>query len=249
MDFITSKAAYIITAFILLFVLERLFPVVTWAGDVARIVKNLALATLNFIASPLIVLPITAYAASHSFDWRPAFWSGWPGLALDLLLLDIWIYWWHRINHVMPFLWRFHEVHHLDETLDTTSALRFHFGEVILSSLVRAAVIFAFAVPLSSVIVFEVLILLSALFHHSNIKLPTTVERLLGFVIVTPSHHWVHHHAVRADTDSNYSTILSIWDRIFKSRSSTQRTPDMKVGVEARQDKDLPALLLRPLDR
>ena len=76
---------------------------------------------------------------------------------LDLLLLDCWIYWWHRINHRLPLLWRFHEVHHLDEMLDTTSALRFHFGEVVLSSFVRAGLIFMLAMPLASVVVFEVL--------------------------------------------------------------------------------------------
>jgi sterol desaturase/sphingolipid hydroxylase (fatty acid hydroxylase superfamily) len=249
MEFLSSKAAYVAAAFILLFVLERLFPVARWVGGIGRLAKNLALASANFIASPLIVIPITAYAASHMLDWRPAIWSGWLGLALDLLILDVWIYWWHRINHVAPFLWRFHEVHHLDETLDTTSALRFHFGEVVLSSIVRAAVIFALAMPLASVVVFEVLVLLSALFHHSNIKLPAKLERFLGFIIVVPGHHWVHHHARRADTDSNYATILSVWDRVFGSLSTTHRTPDMKVGVEARSDKNLFGLFLRPLDR
>jgi sterol desaturase/sphingolipid hydroxylase (fatty acid hydroxylase superfamily) len=249
MEFLSAKAAYVIAAFAALFLLERLFPVASWVGGIGRLAKNLALASANFIASPLIVIPITAYAASHMLDWRPAFWSGWFGLALDLLILDLWIYGWHRINHVVPFLWRFHEVHHLDETLDTTSALRFHFGEVVLSSIVRAIVIFALAMPLASVVVFEVLVLLSALFHHSNIKLPAKLERILGFIIVVPNHHWVHHHARRADTDSNYATILSVWDRLFGSLSATRRTPDMKVGVEARSDRNLLGLFLRPLDR
>jgi sterol desaturase/sphingolipid hydroxylase (fatty acid hydroxylase superfamily) len=182
-------------------------------------------------------------------NWRPEFWSGWFGLGLDLLLLDFWIYWWHRINHVVPFLWRFHEIHHLDEMLDTTSALRFHFGEVILSSLVRAAVIFALAMPLSSVVVFEVLVLVSALFHHSNLKLPTAFERALSFIIVTPSIHWVHHHAKRVDTDSNYSTVLSVWDHLFGSRSQTVRTVDMPIGVERVRERGFLSLILKPFTR
>ena len=153
-----------------------------------------------------------------------------------------------RINHVVPLFWRFHEVHHLDETLDTTTALRFHFGEDILSSLVRATVIFLLGVPLSSVIVFEVLVLMASLFQHSNIKLPHGFERILSWIIVTPSIHWVHHHAVRADTDSNYANILSVWDRLFGSRSTTVRTPDMKIGVERRPERKLLGLLARPLD-
>ena len=133
--------------------------------------------------------------------------------------------------------------------LDTTTALRFHFGEVILSSLVRAAVIFVLAVPLSSVIVFEVMVLVSALFQHSNLRLPKAFERALSWFIVTPSIHWVHHHAVRADTDSNYSTVLSVWDRLFGSRSLTRRTAEMPIGVEKRPEKDVLGLILRPFRR
>lgn len=245
-EFLSSKSAIVAGVFVVMFVLERLFPVVTWIGGVVRVAKNLALAGFNFVASPLIVIPIAAFAANHALDWRPAFWSGWPGLILDLLLLDLWIYWWHRANHRLPFLWRFHEVHHLDEMLDTTSALRFHFGEVVLSSAVRALVIVILGLPLSSVVVFEVLVLVSAIFHHSNLKLPAGFEKLLSWFIVTPSIHWVHHHAKQKDTDSNYSTVLSIWDRIFSSTSSFARKPDMKIGVEQRSEKNLLGLLIRP---
>jgi sterol desaturase/sphingolipid hydroxylase (fatty acid hydroxylase superfamily) len=253
MDFLAhitvSKSLCVSAVFVILFILERLFPVVQWLGGPARVMKNLTLALFNFVASPLIVIPITAFASSHMLGWRPAFWSGWQGLAIDLLLLDFWIYWWHRINHVVPFFWRFHEVHHLDETLDTTSALRFHFGEVLLSSLVRAVVIFVLAVPFASVVAFEALVLISALFHHSNLRLPVKVERALSWVIVTPSIHWVHHHAIRRDTDSNYCTVLSIWDRLFGSSNTTPRTPDMLIGVEGRPERNLVGLIAKPFQR
>jgi sterol desaturase/sphingolipid hydroxylase (fatty acid hydroxylase superfamily) len=230
------------------FVLGRLFPFakVTGAG---RVIKNLAFALINGGMSFLIVVPISALAAQYALQWRPDWWSGWFGLALDVLFLDIWIYWWHRANHVVPFLWRFHEVHHLDETLDATSALRFHFGEVFLSSLVRAGVIFALALPLSSVLVFETVVALAAIFHHSNVRFPPNFERILSFLIVTPSIHWVHHHAFRADTDSNYATFLSVWDRVFRSRSRTIRTVEMQVGVEGLKDEDLLELVVRPFGR
>jgi sterol desaturase/sphingolipid hydroxylase (fatty acid hydroxylase superfamily) len=245
-DLLTSKTAIVAVAFVLLFALERAFPVAVWREGVKRVGRNLSFAALNFIASPLIVIPLTAAAASYAPDWRPTFWSGWPGLVIDLLLLDFWIYWWHRANHRLPFLWRFHEVHHLDEMLDTTSALRFHFGEVILSALVRALVIFILAVPLHSVLIFEVMLLLSTLLHHSNLKLPRGFERVLSLLIVTPSIHWVHHHAVRADTDSNYATVLSLWDRLFASTSETVRSETMKIGVEGQQEKNVLALLIKP---
>jgi sterol desaturase/sphingolipid hydroxylase (fatty acid hydroxylase superfamily) len=246
---LTSKPVIVVAVFLALFVLERLFPMRQWIGGWIRLVRNLSLSAFNFVASPLIVIPVTVFAASHAPDWRPAIWSGMGGLVLDLLILDMWIYWWHRVNHVVPFLWRFHEVHHLDEMLDTTSALRFHFGEVVFSSAVRALLIFVLAVPLSSVLVFEVLVLVAALFHHSNLRLPPAFEKVLSLVIVTPAIHWVHHHAVRADTDSNYSTMLSVWDRLFGSRSATQRHADMKIGVEKRPETPLLGLILRPFRR
>ncbi len=178
--------------------------------------------------------------------WRPLWWSGGPGLLLDLILLDGWIYGWHRINHVVPLLWRFHEIHHLDEHLDASSALRFHFGEVILSAFVRAAVIFILNIPLSSVLVFETLLLVVTVFHHSNLRLPQALERALSKVIVTPGLHWVHHHAKREDTDSNYATILSVWDLVFASRSASTRWPAMKIGVEGNSDASLPRLIIKP---
>lgn len=242
----SAKGLVIALTFALFFGLERAFPVARWLGGASRIVRNLALAGFNFIASPLIVIPLSAYAASHGLQWHPVWWSGWLGLGLDLLLLDLWIYWWHRANHLMPFLWRFHEVHHLDEMLDTTTALRFHFGEVVLSSVVRAAVIFVLALPLSSVVAFETLVLVSALFHHSNVRLPAKFEQALSWLVVTPSIHWVHHHALRRDTDANYATVLSVWDRVFGSRSAHTRNADMKIGVEGEAERKLPGLIARP---
>jgi sterol desaturase/sphingolipid hydroxylase (fatty acid hydroxylase superfamily) len=230
-------------------VLERLFPFAPSLGGVLRVVKNFSLAAANALLSPLVVIPVSLFAAQWALDWRPDWWNGWTGLALDLILLDAWIYWWHRANHLIPFLWRFHEVHHLDETLDASSALRFHFGEVLLSSLVRAGVIFLLAIPLSSVLVFETFIVLATVFHHSNVRLPPRAEKLLAMIIVTPSIHWVHHHALRADTDSNYATFLSVWDRLFGSRSKTVRTEELPIGVEGKRDEGLLALVVKPFHR
>lgn len=216
------------------------------ARPIRRIAKNLSLAGLNALVSPLLVIPVTVFAAQWALTWRSNWWQGGWGLAFDFVLLDAWLYVWHRANHVLPVLWRFHEVHHLDETLDASTALRFHFGEVIGSSLLRAAVIFLLGVPLASVLLFEIVVAMAAIFHHSNVRLPAALERVLAWVIVTPSIHWVHHHAKRADTDSNYATVLSLWDRVFASRSATGRTAEMPMGVEGRRDVALIALVARP---
>lgn len=243
---LTYKTFIIVAALVLFLVLDRVFPVARVVGGIRRVAKNLSLAGFNAILSALIVVPFAALAAGHALQWRPDWWSGGFGLALDLLILDCWIYWWHRLNHESQFLWRFHEVHHLDEFLDTSSALRFHFGEVLLSSVARAGVILILGVPLLSVVVFETLLALVTMFHHSNVRLPPRLERALSFLIVTPSIHWVHHHALRQDTDSNYSGVLSIWDPLFGSRSATRRTPDMPIGTEGLKDRPLGGLIAAP---
>ena len=247
---IAVKGVVVALWFILWLTLERLRPMgrvlATGKAAWARWGRNGALFAINAVLSPLIVVPVTAWAATGP-GWRPDWFGGPVGLLADLLLLDLFIYWWHRANHEIPVLWRFHRVHHFDTDLDTTSAVRFHFGEVLLSAGVRAAVIVALDIPLTSVLVFEAMVLVAALFQHSNARLPGGLEETLSKLIITPSIHWVHHHAVRQDTDSNYGTALSVWDRLFGSFSATRRWPDMPVGVEdAGGDRPLPALLAAP---
>jgi sterol desaturase/sphingolipid hydroxylase (fatty acid hydroxylase superfamily) len=243
---LSSKGGIVVLTLVVLLVLERAFPMVKVRSNLNRLFRNFSFAGINFLLGPLIVIPVTTLAAGHAFHWQPQWWSGWTGLALDLLILDCWIYFWHRVNHVIPFLWRFHEVHHLDETLDASSALRFHFGEVVLSSLVRAVFIILLGMPISTVVIFETLVTVAAIFHHSNIKLTGRLEKMLSLIIVTPSIHWVHHHAKRSDTDANYSTILSIWDRLFGSVALGIRRPDMLIGVEGAKEQKLLRLILRP---
>ncbi|MBP5858116.1 sterol desaturase family protein [Marivibrio halodurans] len=240
----------------LFFVGERLFPADPDAprgsAGRARLIRNGGLFLVNMGLSLSVVIPVSVWAAQTAPDWRAAvapWWSGWVGLVLDLLLLDFLIYWWHRANHEIPALWRFHEVHHLDAHLDSSSAVRFHFGEVLLSALVRACVILLLDIPLASVLVFEALVLLAAIFHHSNLRLPAGVETALGPVIITPAQHWVHHHKIRRDTDSTYGTVLSLWDRLFRTRSATKRRAGMPIGVEGREERGWIRLILTPFMR
>ncbi len=251
---LAGKTGAVLAWFAILFAMERWLPAdrpaelagARPAGGRSRLGRNLALWLANVVLSFLVVVPLTAGASTLAPQWRPEWWQGAQGLVIDLVLLDLLIYWWHRWNHEIPFLWRFHEVHHLDRTLDTTTALRFHFGEVALSALARAAVVVALAFPLSSVLAFETAILLAAVFHHSNLRLPAAFEIALARLIITPSLHWVHHHARRADTDSNYGTVLSFWDRLFATRSPTARRPGMPIGVEGQAERPLLDLLARP---
>lgn len=215
----------------------------------ARWGRNFGFFALNAGLAPLLVLPVTFYAAAHPLWTRPAFLDFPYALPLDLLILDFWIYWWHRANHELPFLWRFHQVHHRDAFLDATSAVRFHFVEVMFSALARAVVIILLAIPLGSVLVCETLLLLATIFHHSNWRLPAALEQRLSRFIITPSLHWVHHHAKQSDTDSIYATVLSVWDRMFGTGARGSRRRDMPIGVEGEEEAGLLKLIALPFYR
>jgi sterol desaturase/sphingolipid hydroxylase (fatty acid hydroxylase superfamily) len=250
------KSAAVGTWFVLLFVLERVWPASPRSrlegagagriGDRRRLGRNIGFWLINLALGPLVVISISAWAVGWDSGLRPDWWGGWPGLIVDLILLDFLIYWWHRANHEFPFLWRFHEIHHLDRFLDTTSAVRFHVGEVLLSAGFRAGVIMLFGIPVASVLAFEAAVLVAALFHHSNLRLLRGLERGLARLVITPSIHWIHHHAERADTDSNYGTILSIWDPLFGSRNRRPRDLEMEIGVEGEAEPGFLAMLARP---
>ena len=267
---VVFKAGLIAVWLLLFLCLERVRPASPWkaADSVSgfsqprHIVQNLTLWLVNLIVPPAVTVAVTLWAVDWGQLCCQSWWSlerwhasgnmaapGWWSVVValfHLLVLDLWIYWWHRANHQVPLLWRFHRVHHLDQQLDTTSALRFHFGEVLLSAFARAPVIIVFAIPFTTVIIFEALVTCAAIFHHSNLKLPATGERRLSRWLITPAIHWVHHHAVRRDTDSNYGTLLSGWDRLFSSLSATVRRTDMALGVEGEVENRPLRLLLVP---
>ncbi len=252
-NLIQNKALVGAAVLLLLLVLERIWSADQWPAPWQRrrlrLCNNLGLWLINVAASMLIVLPLTSLATAHAMTWRPDWWHGGVGLLLDIVLLDLALFAWHVANHKVALLWRFHRVHHEDEFLDVTSALRFHVGEVLLSACARAALIMLLGLPLQSVLVFETLVLLAAGFHHSNLRLPPRLEHWLSQVMVTPGIHWVHHHAVRADTDSNYGTVFSCWDRLFRTRSRFVRQTGMRIGVQGGGEQGIGGLLLQPFGR
>lgn len=246
---IANKAWIGLGVFAFLFALERVRAAAPAPPNVSRLTKNGVLWALLIVLSPLIVLPLTAFAAAHPLWSRP---EGSPPSAMllgDLIIFDLWAYWVHRAYHEVPFMRRFHRIHHLDERLDTTSAVRFHPGEVAISAVFRMAPIILLSIPFAHVVLYETALLAGSLFHHSNVRLPAAFERALSRVIVTPSIHWVHHHAIPEDTNSNYAAVLSLWDMLFGTRSPAARTPDMKIGLENVADKSLIGLLLAPFQR
>jgi sterol desaturase/sphingolipid hydroxylase (fatty acid hydroxylase superfamily) len=146
---------------------------------------------------------------------------------VSFLTLDLMIYFWHRINHRFDFLWRFHKVHHFDQELDASTALRFHFGELFFSQFYRFPFIFLLGIKAEVLFGFEFFTTALAIFHHSNINLPFLFENILNKFLVTPKMHEIHHSVKSDEMRSNLGTVFSFWDRLFKSHvsiSSTQRT-------------------------
>ena len=214
-----------------------------------RIFRNIGLGVIALTAAPLL-LTLTGRIASGMEPLVPLTALGALGaLLVQLLLLDIWTYGMHRAYHEVPFLWRFHAPHHLDDHLDASSAFRFHLGEILISAAMRLIPALIFGIDAATLLAFEALLMANAVFHHSNIALPRRFERLLSWIIVTPSIHWIHHHKIRADTDSNYTAILSIWDRLFGSANPKQREIGMPIGVEGQQDQSFLRLLAYPFVR
>jgi sterol desaturase/sphingolipid hydroxylase (fatty acid hydroxylase superfamily) len=140
--------------------------------------------------------------------------SGWLAIGLGVLALDAVSYAWHRANHRVPVLWRFHQVHHADAGFHATTALRFHPGELLLALPVRLAVILLLGVPPAGVLAFELVFGVANLVEHANLELPPRAELRLRRAFITPSLHRAHHVADWRELNTNFGTVLSVWDRL-----------------------------------
>ena len=149
-----------------------------------------------------------------------------------VILLDFWTYWWHRMNHRLPWLWRFHRFHHADQTMDVTTASRFHLVEIALSSFLRVPVLVLLGASMGELAIYEISMFLVVQFHHANIALSERADRLLRWFIVTPLMHKVHHSIRRVEADSNYGSLFTWWDRWFGSWKMIPSPKRIRFGVD-----------------
>ena len=169
-----------------------------------------------------------------------------------LILYDAWSYWWHRINHRIPFLWRFHRMHHSDPAMDVSTATRFHPGEIFLSLLIRLLVIPVIGMPVAALVVYDGVQLANTQFHHANIGLFRWLDRAVSYILVSPNMHKVHHSPLLEETDSNYSSVLSVWDRIFGSYRELAADREVRFGLDELKEPEtqsIGGLLRTPLFR
>jgi sterol desaturase/sphingolipid hydroxylase (fatty acid hydroxylase superfamily) len=177
---------------------------------------------------------------------------GWLAFLVSLLLLDLAIYLQHVMFHAVPALWRLHRMHHADLEFDVTTGLRFHPIEILLSMALKLAIVVALGPPAIAVLVFEVLLNGTALFNHSNIRIPLGLDRILRLIVVTPDMHRVHHSIHPSETNSNFGFNLPWWDRLLGTYRAQPREghEGMTIGIEQfRTPRDLwlDQMLIQPL--
>jgi len=204
---------------------------------------NLSLTALNTLVLRL-VLGAAAYETARVADaesWGAlAFvdWPNWLEFLIAILVLDFALYVQHVMAHALPILWRLHRVHHSDVNLDATSGSRFHPVEILFSMLYKVAVVLALGPSALAVIVFEIVLNGSAVFHHANVRIPLALDRVLRLAIITPDLHRVHHSVIVGETNSNFGFSVPWWDRLCGTYCPQPRDghDGMSVGIAEYRD-------------
>jgi sterol desaturase/sphingolipid hydroxylase (fatty acid hydroxylase superfamily) len=241
---LSMSGAVVIGIFLLLVWLEWRRPLRRRRELVSRrLPRNLAVAALSLFAVRLgelpIVMPLARVVEARGWGLLGLVaLPSWAAITLAIVLMDYTLYLWHVLTHRVPWLWRFHVVHHIDRDLDASTALRFHFAELLISVPWRAAQIALIGVGPTALAAWQAALMLSILFHHSNLRLPIGFERWLSRVIVTPRLHGIHHSTVREETDSNWSSGLTLWDRLHGTLRLNVPQERIEIGVPAYASDD-----------
>ena len=162
----------------------------------------------------------------------------WAGIIATFLLMDYAYWWWHWANHMVPLFWRFHNVHHTDLDMDVSTGARFHFGEMIFSVPFLCLTVLGLGISPIMLIIFFIPFEGATLFHHSNWRLPITIERILNLILVTPRMHGIHHSIVERETNSNWGTIFCWWDKLHRTLRRDIPQDALTIGVAAYRDEN-----------
>jgi sterol desaturase/sphingolipid hydroxylase (fatty acid hydroxylase superfamily) len=176
----------------------------------------------------------------------------WARTLITLAFMDFMLYVWHLLNHEMPFLWRFHRVHHADLNMDVSTATRFHIGELMISAVIKIGLVYFIGADILGVLIFESALVLAAQFHHSSLKIPPLAEAFFWPLFVPPSMHRIHHSVVIKERNTNYGTVFSVWDRALGTLLKKVDQDRIKIGVGAyrhQQKLDFLNLLIMPVTK
>lgn len=221
-----------------------------WPGNIGVVVLDTLIVRLLF---PAGAVGLAVLAEAHGWGLlNEVELPSWLEVLFSLILLDLVLYLQHRLFHAVAPLWRLHRMHHADLEFDVTTGVRFHPAEILLSMLIKLAVIAALGAPAVAVLAFEVLLNASSMFSHGNVRIPSSLDRILRLFVVTPDMHRVHHSIVVRETNSNFGFNLSLWDRLFGTyRPEPEAGQDgMTIGIENFRnvrELRLDNMLLQPL--
>lgn len=224
--------------------------VIRWTNNLALVVLDTVILRLTF---PILAVGLAVMSEERGwglFNIIDA--PGWAAILVSMLVLDLAIYLQHVMFHAVPGLWRLHRMHHADLEFDTTTGLRFHPIEILLSMGIKLAVVAALGPPAIAVLLFEILLNATALFNHANIDLPRPVDRVLRLFVVTPDMHRVHHSVIPAETNSNFGFNFPWWDRLLGTYRAQPRAghDGMTIGIEqfrTTRDLWLDRMLIQPV--
>ncbi len=218
---------------------------------------NLGMTVFNSLVLRLIyagaVLGVSAYVTTHQVGLLyllPL--PYWARVVITVVFLDLLLWVWHLLNHVVPLFWRFHRVHHTDLNMDVSTATRFHLGELTISEAIKLGLVYFLGADLLGVLIFESALVLAAQFEHSSLIVPAGLERVWWWLLVPPSMHRIHHSVVISERNSNYGTIFSLWDRVLGTLVKEVDQGRIKIGVGGHFDQGklgLGHLLIMPFTR
>lgn len=226
-------------------------------SKIRRWATNLGLAVFNSLILNLIFVSLMIQTAAFVTERKMGLLNlySFPNgmkIFITVLFFDLILYVWHLLNHEMPFLWRFHRVHHSDLNMDVSTASRFHIGELMISAVIKIGLIFFLGADLVGLTLFESLLVLTSQFHHCSLKVPIWFERIYWVLFVPPSMHRIHHSVVIKERNSNYGTIFSLWDRALETLLIRVDQFKIRIGIGAYQKAELLQfirLLIMPFTR
>lgn len=214
-----------------------------------RIIPNFSLIIISSILIKIVfpfgILGLAQKLSSSPHDFALTYLPTYLDLLLTVIIFDFTIYWQHRLFHKIPILWKLHSVHHSDDSMDTTTALRFHPIEILISGIIKILLLIVLCPRMESYLIYEIILSSMAIFNHANIALPKRLEKWMRKFIATPSFHTPHHSPDKVWTNSNYGNFLSIWDYLFKSY-----TPELNqsFGLNSFKSHKLSRLLFGPFN-
>jgi sterol desaturase/sphingolipid hydroxylase (fatty acid hydroxylase superfamily) len=221
-----------------------------WPNNLGVVVVSTLLLRIVF---PTTAVGLALFAEARGFGlFNVVALPAWAGVLVSVVVLDLAIYLQHVLFHAVPGLWRLHRMHHADLDFDVTTGLRFHPVEILLSMLIKFAVVAALGAPALSVLIFEVLLNATSMFNHGNVRIPAGIDRVLRWLVVTPDMHRVHHSILVRETNSNFGFNLPWWDRLFGTYRAQPAAGHeaMTIGIEQfREPRELrlDRMLIQPL--